>query len=58
MKGSENYDLKNQNSQQYSLIELRSGVKGICRYDRVVALKVAHRLNKSNPNERYAICAV
>ena len=42
----------------YHLIELRSGVKGICQYDRIGALKRAHELNKRNPNERYAICAV
>ena len=42
----------------YHLIELRSGVKGICRYDRIGALKRVHELNKRNPNERYAICVV
>lgn len=46
------------NRQMYHLIELRSGVKGICRYDRIGALKAAHELNKRNPKERYAICAV
>ena len=44
--------------QMYKLIELRSGVKGICWYDRIGALLVAHELNKRNPKERYAICAV
>ena len=47
-----------QNTQQYHIIELRSGVKGICRYDRIGALLAAHQLNKMNPKERYAICAV
>ena len=44
--------------QMYKLIELHSGRKGICRYDRIGALLAAHELNKKNPNERYAICAV
>ena len=42
----------------YNLIELHSGVKGICRYDRIGALELVHQLNKMNPKERYAICAV
>ena len=49
---------QNQNNQEYRLIELRSGMKGICRYDRAGALKAAHKLNKNNPNERYAICSI
>ena len=47
-----------QNRQMYKIIELHSGVKGICRYDRIGALKTAHELNKKHPKERYAICAV
>lgn len=47
-----------QNAQQYNIIELHSGVKGICRYDRVGALALVHQLNKMNPKERWAICAV
>lgn len=46
------------NDERYCIIELRSRVKGICRYDRIGALLAAHELNKRNPNERYAICAV
>jgi len=46
------------NRQMYNLVELHSGMKGICRYDRIEALLVAHYLNKRNPKERYAICAV
>ena len=42
----------------YNLVELHSGMKGICRYDRIGALLAAHELNKRNPKERYAICAV
>lgn len=42
----------------YNIIELRSGVKGVCRYDRIGALLLVHQLNKMNPNARYAICAV
>jgi hypothetical protein len=42
----------------YRVIELRSGIKGVGRYDRIEALLVAHYLNKRNPKERYAICAV
>lgn len=45
-------------TQQYNIIELHSGVKGICRYDRIGALLTAHELNKRNTKERYAICAV
>lgn len=45
-------------NKMYNLIELHSGVKGICRYDRIGALKAAHELNRRHPNERYAICAV
>lgn len=45
-------------TQKYRLIELRSGVKGICRYDRVGALVAAHDINKRNPEERWSICAV
>ena len=44
--------------QMYNIIELRSGIKGISRFDRVAALARVHELNKKNPNERYAICAV
>lgn len=47
-----------QNTQQYNIIELRSGVKGICLYNRVYALQLVHQLNKMNPKKRYAICAV
>ena len=46
------------NRQMYNIIELHSGRTGICQYDRIGALKRAHELNKRNPNERYAICAV
>lgn len=46
------------NTQQYNIVELHSGVKGICRYDRIGALAAAHELNKKHQNERYAICAV
>lgn len=42
----------------YRVIELRSGVKGVGGYDRIGALLAAHELNKRNPKERYAICAV
>ena len=42
----------------YRLIELRSGVKGICRYDKVMALEIVHNLNKIFLKERWAICAV
>ena len=42
----------------YNIIELHSGVKGICRYNRVGALALVHQLNKMNPKERYSICAV
>lgn len=42
----------------YNIVELRSGMKGICRYDRIGALLLVHQLNKMNPKERYAICAV
>ena len=45
-------------SKWYSIVELRSGVKGICRYDRIGALLVAHELNKKYQKGRYAICAV
>lgn len=45
-------------TRKYCLIELRSGMKGICRYDRVEALVAAHDINKRNPEERWAICAV
>lgn len=48
----------NQNTQQYTIIELRSGVKGICRYDRVCALQLVHQLNRMNSKVRYSICAV
>lgn len=47
-----------QDRRMYRLVELTSGKKGLCRYDRIGALKVAHYLNKKHPNERYAICAV
>ena len=43
--------------QMYNIIELHSGMKGTCRYDRVGALKIVHQLNKMNPTSRYAICA-
>ena len=43
--------------QMYRIVELHSGVKGICRYDRIGALIAVHQLNKMNPKERYAICA-
>ena len=45
-------------SKWYSIVELRSGEKGICCYDRIEALKVAHKLNKKYPKGRYSICAV
>ena len=48
----------NHNERQYKLIELRSGRKGICLYDKIGALEAAHDFNKIYPNERYAICAV
>lgn len=48
----------NTNKQMYRLIDLRSGKKGLCRYDRIGALLAAHELNKRNPTERYGICAV
>lgn len=47
-----------QNTQQYILVELRSGLNLTSRYDRIGALKVAHELNKRYPKERFAICAV
>ena len=43
---------------KYCIMALDTGVKGTVRYDRIGALLVAHYLNKRNPNERYAICAV
>lgn len=44
--------------QMYKIIELTSGMKDVHGWDRVSALKEAHRLNRKYPNRRYAICAV
>ena len=48
----------NKNKQQYIIVELQSGFNFTHRYDRIGALLRVHELNKKNPNERYAICAV
>lgn len=47
-----------QNTQQYILVELRSGLNLTGRHDRMEALVMAHELNKRYPKERFAICAV
>lgn len=45
-------------TQKYCIMALDTGVKGLAMYDRIGALLAVHQLNKMNPKERYAICAV
>lgn len=42
----------------YALKELVSGVTAMVSTDRMVMVNAAHLLNKSNPKERWAVCAV
>lgn len=42
----------------FNVVELHSGVRGLCRYRREAALKVCHKINQESLNARYGIIPV
>ncbi len=49
---------KKKRTDLFNVVELHSGVRGLCRYRREMALKVCHNLNKCVPDSRYGIIQV